>query len=59
MLVGEGQAKHWMKLAQWEHHEQDLEKQAPNFGQNARTVAENLHQAIAVVFPKAVDWNKV
>lgn len=29
LLVHEGQAKPWMKLAQWEHPERDSEKQAP------------------------------
>lgn len=48
-----------MKLAQWEHPEMDLEKQTHNFWQNAKTFARDLHQAITVVFPKTVDWNKI
>lgn len=47
-LVGEGQAKHGMKLAWREHPESDLEKQTPSFWWNVRTLARNLHQAITV-----------
>ena len=32
MLVGEGQAKHWMKPAQWEHPKRGLEKRCLSFG---------------------------
>lgn len=31
MLVGEGQAWHWMRIAKWEHPQRDLEKQTSNF----------------------------
>ena len=37
MLFGESQAKHWMKFVQRELPERDLEKQIPNFWQEART----------------------
>lgn len=59
MIAGEGQAKHWMKLAWWEHTEQDSEKETPNFWQSSRTLAEDLHWAIRVTFPKSVDWIKI
>ena len=39
MLVGEGQVKHWMKLAQWEHHEQNPKQQTCNFWQDATKLA--------------------
>ena len=37
MLVGEGQAQHWMKLARWKNPERDLEKQTLNFWLNTQT----------------------
>ena len=43
MPVGEDQAKHWLKLAEREHTKGDLEKQTPNFCQDARKLAENCH----------------
>lgn len=39
MLIGKGQAKHWIKLAHWENPERDLEKQTPNYWQEARRLA--------------------
>lgn len=54
MLVGENQAKHWMKLARREQPEGDLGKQTPNFWQDVRIVAGS-HRAMAVFFPKPSD----
>lgn len=59
MLVGEGQARYWMRIAGWEHPERDLEKQTPNFGEEARKLAQKLYRAIPKAFPEAVDWNKI
>lgn len=49
MLAGEGQAKRWIKPAQWEHPERDLEKQMPEFGQSTRTLAGNLQMLGKVI----------
>lgn len=59
VVVAEGQATHWMKLAQWENPEQDLEKQTSTFWQDARKHVGNFHGAIIMAFPKADDWNKI
>ena len=40
MLVGEGQAKHWMKPAWWQYPEGDLEKETPNFGKTLEHMLE-------------------
>lgn len=50
MFVGEGQAKNWMKLAQWEHPERDVEKQTPIFWQNAGILTRNLHKQLQWLF---------
>lgn len=59
MLAGDGWTKHWMKLAQGEHAERDLEKQTPNFCQEARTLTGSLPRAITVAFPESVNRNKI
>lgn len=43
MLVGEGQAKQWMKLAQWGHPEQDLKNRSLTFGKVLAHLLKNLH----------------
>lgn len=63
MLVGEGQAQHWMKTTNWENSERSLELQLGDQPANLLydqtwTIARQLHQAIPRVFPKLVDRNK-
>lgn len=48
-----------MKLARWDRSAQDLEKQTPTFWPNARTLAENSHQATAGAFSEPTDSNKI
>ena len=44
MLVGEGQPVQALdETSSVEAPERDLDKQTPNFGQNARTLAGNIH----------------
>lgn len=59
MLVGEDQAKHWVKLAKREHPGGDLETQTPNFSQDVRKLARNFHQAITLAFPKPAETNRI
>lgn len=59
MLLGEGLAKHWMKLAQWEHPEGDLDHLTPHFWQGAPTLIGKCSRAITVAFPKPADRSKV
>lgn len=59
MLVCEVQAICWMRIAEWEHPERDLEKQTPDYWEEARKLARKLHRAIPKAFPKAVDWSKI
>ena len=54
MLAGEGQAKHWMKLAQWEPPGRD-----EKIKQEATALPKNIHQAITIAFPKPVDGNRI
>ena len=57
MLVGEDQAKPWMKLALKEYPEWDLEKQISNFWHDARTLTGSLHWVFTVDFPKPSEQN--
>ena len=52
MLVGEGQAHHWLKTASWENPEKSLELQPTNlfYYHIAWAVARELHQAILELF---------
>lgn len=51
MLVGEGQAHHWLKTASWENPEKSLELQHTNlFYYHAWAVAREPHQAILELF---------
>lgn len=59
MLVGEGQAKHWMRIAGWEHPERGLEKQTSNYWEEARELGPKLHRAIPKAFQKSIDWSKI
>lgn len=63
MLVGEGQAQHWMKSVNWERLEKSLEFQIIQppllLYDQACAIARRLHLAIPRAFPKSVDWNKI
>ena len=59
MLVGDSLTKHWMKFAQWELLERDLEKQTPNFWREARAFSQEIDPALRVAFLKPIDWNKI
>lgn len=41
MLAGDGQAKHWMKLAQWKHPKEYWGIRHLHVGQDARTFTGN------------------
>lgn len=51
MLLGEVQARHWVRTARWEHSERDLEKQTSDYWELAR----KLQRAIPEAFQKTVD----
>ena len=58
MLVGEAQAQHWMKTANWENPERSLELQPGDQPANllynqASAISRWLHLAIPEAFPKA------
>lgn len=48
-----------MKLARRRHPEGALQKQSPNFGQEARLQGGSLHRAMTGAFPEPVDWNEL
>lgn len=58
MLVGEVQARHWMRIAGWEHPESNLEKQTSDYWEEARELARKLYPAIPEAYPKDVNGAK-
>lgn len=56
MLVVEGPAQHWMKIADWENLKGSLElkpgEPPANLHDQAWTIARSLHRAILRAFPK-------
>lgn len=58
-LVGEGQAKYWMKAAHWKISDGSLELQPGNqctaFFDQTQGIARQNHQAISRAFPKPID----
>ena len=63
MLLGEGQAQHYMKTTNWESPERSLELQLGDQPPSllyiqAQAIARQLHQAIPRASPKSINWNK-
>lgn len=66
MLVGEDQAQHSMKIANWNNPEKSLELQpgdqeslAALLYNQAQAIAKQLHLTIPRAFPKPVGLNKI
>lgn len=62
-LVGESQAKYWMKAAHWKSSDRSLELQPGSqciaFFDQTQGIIRQSHRAISRAFPKPIDWNKI
>lgn len=50
MLIGEGEARHWIRIAGWELPNRDLENQISNYLEEARELARKLHEQFPRLF---------
>ena len=57
--MSENKAKEWIKKADWRDPPEDFHRHEPHDLKECRDIAQNLHKAMPVVFPRKTDWAKV